>query len=185
MTPQVRACIGLGANLGDAADTLRRAFDALAACDGIDVLRTSRLYRTPAWGREDQPDFINAVALVETALAPRALLERLLAVESAFGRRRTDGERWGPRTLDLDLLLFGDEQHDHEHLTVPHPRLTERAFTLVPLLELDAALAIPGRGRAADYLAGVGAQRIEKVSTCKCLRLQAAAGEPDHGGTPG
>ena len=163
MTSHVRACIGLGANLGDAADTLRRAFDALAACDGIEVLRTSRLYRTPAWGREDQPDFINAVALVDTTLAPRALLERLLAVESAFGRQRADGERWGPRTLDLDLLLYGDAVVDEPGLHVPHPHLHERAFALVPLLDVLPEARIPGYGDARDAVSGLEMSNIHPL----------------------
>ena len=163
MTSRVRACIGLGANLGDAADTLRRAFDALAACDGIEVLRTSRLYRTPAWGREDQPEFINAVALVDTTLAPRALLERLLAVESAFGRQRAEGERWGPRTLDLDLLLYGDAVVDEPGLHVPHPHLHERAFALVPLLDVLPEARIPGYGDARDAVSGLEMSNIHPL----------------------
>ena len=163
MTSRVRACIGLGANLGDAADTLRRAVDALAACEGIEVLRTSRLYRTPAWGREDQPDFINAVALVDTTLAPRALLERLLAVESAFGRQRAEGERWGPRTLDLDLLLYGDAVVDEAGLHVPHPHLHERAFALVPLLEVLPDARIPGYGDARDAVSALEMSNIHPL----------------------
>lgn len=150
MTPVVQACIGLGANLGDAADTLRRAVEALARHDGVSVRALSRFYRTPAWGREDQPDFINAVALLETSLAPRALLERLLAVETEFGRLRPDGERWGPRTLDLDLLLYGDAVVDEPGLRVPHPHLHERAFALVPLLDVLPEARIPGYGAARD-----------------------------------
>ncbi|KRA42366.1 2-amino-4-hydroxy-6-hydroxymethyldihydropteridine diphosphokinase [Pseudoxanthomonas sp. Root630] len=163
MTPHVRACIGLGANLGDAADTLRRAFDALGGCEGVEVLRTSRLYRTPAWGREDQPDFINAVALVDTTLAPRALLERLLAVEAAFGRQRAEGERWGPRTLDLDLLLYGDVVVDEPGLHVPHPHLHERAFALIPLLEVLPNARIPGYGDARDAVSGLEMSNIHPL----------------------
>lgn len=150
MTPIVQACIGLGANLGDAADTLRRAVEALARHEGVVVRAVSRFYRTPAWGKEDQPDFINAVALLETSLAPRALLERLLTVEAEFGRHRPSGERWGPRTLDLDLLLYGDAVIDEPGLQVPHPHLHERAFALVPLLDVLPAARIPGRGDARD-----------------------------------
>lgn len=163
MTPHVRACIGLGANLGDAADTLRRALDALGGCEGVEVLRTSRLYRTPAWGREDQPDFINAVALVDTTLAPRALLERLLAVEAAFGRQRAEGERWGPRTLDLDLLLYGDVVVDEPGLHVPHPHLHERAFALIPLLEVLPNARIPGYGDARDAVSGLEMSNIHPL----------------------
>lgn len=150
MMPVIQACIGLGANLGDAADTLREAVEALDHREGITVREVSRFYRTPAWGREDQPDFINAVALLETSLTPRALLERLLAVETEFGRHRLDGERWGPRTLDLDLLLYGDAVIDEPGLRVPHPHLHERAFALVPLLDVLPEARIPGYGAARD-----------------------------------
>ena len=163
MTSHVRACVGLGANLGDAAGTLRQAFYALDACEGITVLSTSRLYRTPAWGREDQPDFINAVALVDTMLAPRVLLERLLAVEAAFGRQRADGERWGPRTLDLDLLLYGDAVVDEPGLHVPHPHLHERAFALVPLLEVMPDARIPGYGDARDAVSALEMSNIHPL----------------------
>jgi 2-amino-4-hydroxy-6-hydroxymethyldihydropteridine diphosphokinase len=150
MTANVQACIGLGANLGDAADTLKQAVDALSRREGVLVRAVSRFYRTPAWGREDQPDFINAVALLDTSLAPRPLLELLLAVEAEFGRHRVDGERWGPRTLDLDLLLYGDAVIDAPGLRVPHPHLHERAFALVPLLDVLPEAHIPGYGAARD-----------------------------------
>ncbi|MGR4876309.1 2-amino-4-hydroxy-6-hydroxymethyldihydropteridine diphosphokinase [Pseudoxanthomonas sp. LARHCG66] len=146
----VQACIGLGANLGDAAGTLRQAVIALGQREDVTVRRMSRCYRTPAWGREDQPDFVNAVALLETRLPPRALLDLLLAVEADFGRHRIDGERWGPRTLDLDLLLYGDAVIDEPGLRVPHPHLHERAFALVPLLEVMPDARIPGYGDARD-----------------------------------
>lgn len=150
MKTSVQACIGLGANLGDAEGTLRQAVIALAQCEEVTVQRMSRCYRTPAWGREDQPDFINAAVLLETSLAPRALLDLLLAVEAGFGRHRIDGERWGPRTLDLDLLLYGDAMIDEPGLRVPHPHLHERAFALVPLLEVMPDARIPGYGDARD-----------------------------------
>ncbi|WP_142124616.1 2-amino-4-hydroxy-6-hydroxymethyldihydropteridine diphosphokinase [Pseudoxanthomonas sp. 3HH-4] len=146
----VQACIGLGANLGDAAGTLRQAVIALGQREEVTVRRMSRCYRTPAWGREDQPDFINAAVLLETSLSPRALLDLLLAVEADFGRHRIDGERWGPRTLDLDLLLYGDAVIDEPGLRVPHPHLHERAFALVPLLEVMPDARIPGYGEARD-----------------------------------
>jgi len=150
MKTMVQACIGLGANLGDAAGTLRQAVIALGQREDVAVRRMSRCYRTPAWGREDQPDFVNAVALLETRLSPRALLDLLLAVEADFGRHRIDGERWGPRTLDLDLLLYGDAVIDEPGLRVPHPHLHERAFALVPLLEVMPDARIPGYGDARD-----------------------------------
>ena len=163
MMPVIQACIGLGANLGDAADTLREAVEALDHREGITVREVSRFYRTPAWGREDQPDFINAVALLETSLTPRALLERLLAVETEFGRHRVDGERWGPRTLDLDLLLYGDAVIDAPGLRVPHPHLHERAFALLPLLEIWPDVAIPGVASVRDCAAEMAALTPEPL----------------------
>ena len=157
------AAVGLGANLGDAAATLRDAIAALAHLPDATLLRASRLYRTPAWGRTDQPDFINAVALVETSLDARALLDALLAIERRFGRVRLEGERWGPRTLDLDLLLFGDAVIDEAGLQVPHPHLHERAFVLLPLAEIAPALQVPGRGPVAALAAGMAADGIEAL----------------------
>ena len=163
MMPVIQACIGLGANLGDAADTLRKAVEALDHREGITVREVSRFYRTPAWGMEDQPDFINAVALLETSLTPRALLERLLAVETEFGRHRPDGERWGPRTLDLDLLLYGDAVIDEPGLRVPHPCLHERAFALLPLAAIAPGARIPGHGTVAGTLAMLETAGIEAL----------------------
>ena len=157
------AAVGLGANLGDAAATLRDAIAALADLPDATLLRASRLYRTPAWGRTDQPDFINAVALVETSLDARDLLDALLAIERRFGRVRLEGERWGPRTLDLDLLLFGDAVIDQAGLQVPHPHLHERAFVLLPLAEIAPALQVPGRGPVAALAAGMAADGIEAL----------------------
>ena len=152
----VHACIGLGANLGDPAAALREAFEALARLPATRLLAASRLYRTPAWGRTDQPDYVNAAALLETALDPQALLAALLDIERRAGRVR-DGDRWGPRTLDLDLLLYDDRVIDLPGLRVPHPHLHERAFALVPLAEIAAAEPFPGHGCVGDALAGVDA----------------------------
>ena len=135
-----RAYVGVGANLGDREATIRAALDALPG-----VVAVSALRETDPVGVVDQPPFLNGAVALETALPPRALLETLLAVERELGRER--GERWGPRTIDLDLLLYGDEMIDEPGLTVPHPRLHERRFALEPLLDLDPELAIPGRGR--------------------------------------
>ncbi|MES2858919.1 MAG: 2-amino-4-hydroxy-6-hydroxymethyldihydropteridine diphosphokinase [Pseudomonadota bacterium] len=156
------AAVGLGANLGDAAATVRRAIEALAGLSSAPV-RASRLYRTAAWGRTDQPDFINAVALIETLLPARRLLERLLALERDFGRTRIDGERWGPRTLDLDLLLHGEAVIDEPGLRVPHPHLQERAFVLLPLAEIAPDARIPGIGVARDLAATMAADGIEAL----------------------
>jgi 2-amino-4-hydroxy-6-hydroxymethyldihydropteridine diphosphokinase len=136
-----RAFIGLGANLGDREATIRAALAALSDEDGIDVVAVSTLRETEPVGVGPQPRFINGAAELETTLGPRELLDRLLAVEQRLGRTRVPGEH-GPRTLDLDLLLYGDEQIDEPGLTVPHPRLRERTFVLEPLAEIGAA--IPG-----------------------------------------
>jgi len=161
MSAAVHACIGLGGNVGDVAATLRDALAALDALPGTRLLRASRFYRTPAWGVEAQPDFINAAAVVETTLAPRALLDALLAIERDHGRERAaDGSRWGPRTLDLDLLLHGDAVIDEPGLVVPHPQMHLRAFVLVPLAEVAPDAAVPGRGRVAGLLAGLDAGGI-------------------------
>lgn len=146
------AYVGLGANLGDREATIRRAVELLAEREGIEVLAVSALRETDPVGLEDQPRFLNGAAVLETTLGPRALLETLLEVERVLGRTR-DGPRFGPRAIDLDLLLYGDETVDEPGLTVPHPRLHERRFALEPLAELDPALAIPGRGRVSDLLA--------------------------------
>ena len=162
----VRACIGLGGNLGDPARALRAAFHALAALPDSRLLATSRLYRTPAWGRTDQPDYVNAAALLETRLAPQVLLAQLLAIERAAGRLR-DGEaaaaRWGPRVLDLDLLLYADITIDQPGLRVPHPHLHERAFALLPLLEAWPAAIIPGIGPARECAGVMAADGIEPL----------------------
>jgi 2-amino-4-hydroxy-6-hydroxymethyldihydropteridine diphosphokinase len=150
----MRAFVGLGSNLGDRESYLRRAIELLREEPGIDVVAVSTVRETEPVDYLDQPRFLNAAALVETALAPRALLDRLLAVELALGRRR-DGPQFGPRTIDLDLLLYGDESVDESGLEVPHPRLTERRFALEPLHELDPDLVVPGRGRVSDLLSAL------------------------------
>jgi 2-amino-4-hydroxy-6-hydroxymethyldihydropteridine diphosphokinase len=164
MTLGTVAYVGLGGNVGDAAGTLRAALSALDALPGTRLLRGSRLYRTPAWGREDQPDFVNAVAMLDTMLSAQALLDALLGVERAFGRDRgAEAARWGPRILDLDLLLHGDSVVDAPGLTVPHPHLLARAFVLVPLLEVAPDLDIPGRGSAREALAAMATDGIEAL----------------------
>ncbi|MEG3789271.1 2-amino-4-hydroxy-6-hydroxymethyldihydropteridine diphosphokinase [Lysobacter sp. CCNWLW3] len=149
------AFVGLGSNLGDSAAILRGAFRSLAALPGTRLLRVSSLYRTPAWGLTAQPDFLNAAAMLETTLAPQALLAAMLAIEREAGRdRREDGsDRWGPRTLDLDLLLYGQLGLDEPGLRLPHPHLHQRAFALLPLLEIAPDAHIPGVGPARDALA--------------------------------
>ena len=157
------AAVGLGANLGDATATLRKAIAELSGLPHSRLLRTSRLYRTSAWGRTDQPDFINAVALLDSGLDARELLDGLLAIERTFGRIRLEGERWGPRTLDLDLLLFGDAVIDEPGLRVPHPHLHERAFALLPLAEIAPEMHIPGIGSVAAIAAAMASDGIEAL----------------------
>jgi 2-amino-4-hydroxy-6-hydroxymethyldihydropteridine diphosphokinase len=161
----VQACIGLGANLGNAAASLTAAFERLGGLPQTQLLAASRLYRTPAWGLRDQPDFVNAAALVRTQLPAPELLRALLAIERDFGRQRAaDGsDRWGPRSLDLDLLLYGDAVIDMPGLQVPHPQLHRRAFVLVPLCAIAPDLAIPGLGRAHDLLAALGGDEVAGV----------------------
>jgi 2-amino-4-hydroxy-6-hydroxymethyldihydropteridine diphosphokinase len=149
----VRAYIGLGANLGDREAMLRRAIELLGAEPGIEVVAVSTLRETDPVGYLDQPRFLNGAVAVETELEPRELLERLLAVERALGRDRS-GPRYGPRTIDLDLLLYGDRVVDEPGLTVPHPRLAERAFALEPLAELDPGLVLPDGRRVRELLRG-------------------------------
>jgi 2-amino-4-hydroxy-6-hydroxymethyldihydropteridine diphosphokinase len=148
------AYVGLGSNLGDREGFLRRAVEALAADPDIDVTEVSRVRETDPVGFVDQPRFLNAVVRLETDLGPRELLDRLLATELALGRVR-DGPRFGPRTIDLDLLLYDDDEIDEPGLTVPHPRLAERRFVLEPLHELDPNLVVPRHGRVADLLAAL------------------------------
>jgi 2-amino-4-hydroxy-6-hydroxymethyldihydropteridine diphosphokinase len=149
-----RAYVGLGANLGDREATIRGAVEALAGEDGIEVVGVSTLRETEPVGVGAQPQFINGVAAVETTLSARDLLERLLEIEQRFGRVRIPGEH-GPRTLDLDLLLYGGETIDEPGLAVPHPRLHERRFVLEPLAELAPGLLVPGRGTVESLLTGV------------------------------
>jgi len=143
--------VGLGGNIGDREFYLQRALELLGAEPGIEVVAVSSFRETEPVGYLDQPPFLNAACAVQTDLRPRELLERLLAVERALGRERT-GPRFGPRAIDLDLLLYGDEVVDEPGLAVPHPRLEERRFALEPLAELDPDLALPDGRRVRDLL---------------------------------
>ncbi len=156
-----RAWVGLGANLGDAAATLAAAFDALAALPRTRLAARSSLYRS-APVDAGGPDYLNAAAALDTALDPEVLLDALLAIESRHGRERP--YRNAPRTLDLDLLLYGDVVLDSPRLTLPHPRLHGRAFALAPLAELWPDGEVPGRGRIDALLAGLADQPIERVA---------------------
>jgi 2-amino-4-hydroxy-6-hydroxymethyldihydropteridine diphosphokinase len=148
-----RAYVALGSNLGDRARTLRDALAALDAEDGVEVAAVSTLIETDPVGYLDQPRFLNGVAALETTLPAGALLAVLLEVERRFGRVREGVPAQGPRTLDLDLLLYGDAEIDEPGLRVPHPRLHERMFVLAPLAELEPGLEIPGRGPLEALLA--------------------------------
>jgi 2-amino-4-hydroxy-6-hydroxymethyldihydropteridine diphosphokinase len=149
-----RAYVGLGANLGDRERTLREAVEALAAAEGVEVVAVSTVRETEPVGVGEQPLFLNGAVELGTTLTARELLEVLLAVEQRFGRVRAPGEH-GPRTLDLDLLLYGEEVIEEPGLTVPHPRLHERRFVLEPLAELAPGLVVPGRGDVESLLTGV------------------------------
>ena len=146
--------MGVGSNLGDREGTIRRAVELLRDEPEVDVLTVSSLIETEPWGYEDQPRFLNGALELRTSLPPRSLLDVLLAVERKLGRTR-DTVRYGPRTIDLDLLLYGQEQVEEPGLTVPHPRLHEREFALVPLQELAPDLVIPGQGSLGDVLAAL------------------------------
>ena len=143
----MRAYVGLGSNLGGREVTLREALTRLGELDGVSVVAVSSFRETDPVGNVDQPRFMNGAAEIQTSLGPRELLDRLLEVERSLGRDRSREERWGPRTVDLDLLLYGDETVSEAGLEIPHPRLTERAFVLAPLLELDPELRLSD-GRA-------------------------------------
>jgi 2-amino-4-hydroxy-6-hydroxymethyldihydropteridine diphosphokinase len=148
-----RAVLALGSNEGDRLATLQGAVEALAGTPGLAVLAVSPVYETDPVGGPEQPDYLNAVVLVDGDLAPRALLERALAVEAAFARVRD--VRWGPRTLDVDVVAVGDLRVDEPDLVVPHPRAAERPFVLVPWLDVDPEAVLPGAGPVADLAAGL------------------------------
>ncbi|HWP94441.1 MAG TPA: 2-amino-4-hydroxy-6-hydroxymethyldihydropteridine diphosphokinase [Gammaproteobacteria bacterium] len=151
MSARVTAYVGLGSNLADPPRQVRAALDELGGLPDTTLRAASALYENPPLGPLDQPDFVNAVARLETGLEPEALLARLRAIERAHGRIR-GGDRWGPRTLDLDLLLYGDRLIDTPDLVVPHPGLHERPFVLYPLAEIAPDLVIPGRGPLSELL---------------------------------
>lgn len=161
MAETATAFVALGSNLDDPRAQVERGFAALDALPDTAVRSRSRLYRTPPWGVVDQPDFINAVARLETALAPRALLLALLGIETGAGRVR--GPRNGPRILDLDLLLYGDRVIDEPDFVVPHPRLHERPFVLLPLADVAPDLEVPEHGLVAELL--------KRVDVAGCVPL--------------
>ena len=157
----IKAFVGLGANLGEPKDQVRRAIAALAAIPKTRVLAASSLYRSAPVGVGEQPDFINAVAAIETGLKARTLLDELLEIEARFGRRRDSPG--SPRTLDLDLLLYGNSVIAEPGLVVPHPRMHERAFVLAPLTEIAPDVVVPGKGPVAALLTACEAQYVKKL----------------------
>jgi 2-amino-4-hydroxy-6-hydroxymethyldihydropteridine diphosphokinase len=157
----VRAFLGLGGNLGDPVANMRQALQAIDARDDVTVAAVSRLYRTPPWGKLDQPWFVNACAAVETTLGPRALLDLCLATERALKRERL--ERWGPRTIDLDVLDYARAPYEDAELSLPHPRMGLRAFVLVPLAEIAPDFVVDGKPIAAA-IAAVEGEGIEAAS---------------------
>ncbi len=156
------AYIGLGSNLEDPLAQVKRAFDELAEIPQTSLLARSSIYSSHAVGPE-QPDYINAVALLDTQLAPLALLDALQAIEQAHQRLRI--QHWGPRTLDLDLLLYGDQIIDEERLTVPHPYLTQRSFVLYPLADITPNLHLPDGTPLADLLSRCLADGLRRLSS--------------------
>ena len=157
------AYVGIGSNLGDPVAQVTLAFDALARIADTQLVARSPLYRSRPLGPSDQPDYVNGAAALSTRLAPSALLDALRAIEDAYGRRRT-GPRWGPRTLDLDLLLHGDSVLTTERLTLPHPGLTERNFVVYPLVDIAPALVLPDGRRLADIRDELGDEDLARLA---------------------
>jgi len=162
MSAGVDAYIGLGSNLDQPVRQLRAALHELQNLPETRLIRHSSLYESSPLGPPDQPDYVNAVAMLATSLDAQSLLDQLQAVEQRHGRER--GEHWGPRTLDLDLLLFGEDRINSPRLQVPHPQMLRRAFVLVPLFELAPDLVLPGLGPLADAMAGISDQQLTSVS---------------------
>jgi 2-amino-4-hydroxy-6-hydroxymethyldihydropteridine diphosphokinase len=167
MTPRNTVVLALGSNLGGRLANLQAAVDALGADPGLDDLAVSPVYQTAPVGGPPQPDYLNAVLVAATSLPPRAVLGRARAAEAALGRVR--GPRWGPRTLDVDVIVYGNEISSDPELTLPHPRAHERAFVLAPWHDVDPGAVIPGRGPVADLL---GALPADGVRRCRELKLR-------------
>ena len=159
----MQAWLGLGSNLDGPVAQLQHAFKLLSETAEIEVLQSSSLYRTPPWGDEEQGDFVNAVIQIETSLAPLTLLHVLQSIENEMGRQRND-RRWGPRVIDIDLLLHGDSEIQSTELELPHPRMHERAFVLLPISELAAELEIAGRGALMEILPKLDCSGIYRLS---------------------
>ena len=157
----ITAFVALGSNLGDPAQQIRSALRALAALPGTRLVRQSSFYRNPPEGGLAQPEFVNAAAQIETRASPRELLDHLLEIERAHGRARDFPN--APRTLDLDVILYGDQVVREPGLTIPHPRMLERPFVMVPLAEISPDAVVPGRGRVADLAAKLDAASLSKI----------------------
>lgn len=165
MTPQPtrkRAVIALGSNLGERMENLQGAVDVLLEAPGLELVGVSPVYETTPVGGPEQPDYLNAVLVVETSLSPSTLLERAQGVEDAFGRTREINLRWGPRTIDADLVTVGAEKVTESYLTLPHPRAHERPFVLVPWGDVDPDAELPGHGPVADLLAKTGRAGVRR-----------------------
>jgi 2-amino-4-hydroxy-6-hydroxymethyldihydropteridine diphosphokinase len=155
---RIAATLGLGGNIGDPPHAMAEALRAIDARGDTSVVAVSKLYRTPPWGKTDQPDFFNACALINTSLAADRLLELCLSTELDMKRVRV--ERWGPRTIDIDILTYADLEISSKPLDIPHPRMTERGFVLLPLADIAADLTVSGKS-VGDWLAGVDRTGIE------------------------
>jgi len=165
MTPgrQPRAVVAMGSNLGDRLENLQGGLDAMFDAPGFAFVAVSPVFETDPVGGPDQPAYLNAVVIAETTLPARAVLDRCHSVEAAFGRTRA--QVWGPRTLDLDLIIYGDEVSDDPELMLPHPRAHERAFVLAPWHAADSQALLPGRGRVVDLLAGAGLDGVTQLDS--------------------
>ena len=162
MSQLIEVYIGVGANLDDPLAHVNKAIAEIQALDGCQDIAVSAIYRSAPLGPANQPDYINAAVCLMTTLSAEALLDALQAIEAAHGRQR-NGERWGPRTLDLDILLYGQQQIQSPRLTIPHPQITQRNFVLQPLYDLDPELRIPGQGPVADWLAQISLNGLKKL----------------------
>ncbi len=158
-----RVFIGLGSNQGDSLAILKQAIANIHALPNTEVVAASSYYQSPAWGGVEQADFINAALELRTEYAPHELLMQLLNIERQHGRNRALEQHWGPRRLDCDILLFGQREIHSEWLSIPHPRMAQRAFVLVPLAEIDVNLPVPGLGSVQHLLAAISVDTIQLI----------------------
>ncbi len=158
-----RAFIGLGGNQGDSLAILNQAITQISALPSVERVNRSSFYLSPAWGGVEQADFTNAALELYTRYTPQELLEQLLGIERLHGRNRLLEQHWGPRRLDCDILLFGQQVLHTESLSIPHPRMAQRAFVLVPLIELDPGLHVPGLGAVKSLLDDLPAYTIHRI----------------------